>query len=51
MMMTRYLGPMVQDTFDLRVDDLFDEAVRSVGVFMSPRHIPWNVYKKGLALD
>ena len=46
MMLTKYVGPMLRDSFDHQVDDLFDEAVRAVGGFMSPRHIPWNVYEK-----
>lgn len=47
MMMTRYFGPMEQGTFDYRVDELFNEAIRTFGEDAAVRPVPWNVYEKG----
>ncbi len=46
MMLTNYFSPMLHDTFDLQVDDLFDDAFRTVGGPTLGRHLPWNVYEK-----
>ncbi len=47
MMLTRYFGPMEQDTFGYRVDELFNEAMGTFEGETAVRPILWNVYKKG----
>ena len=46
MMLTKYFSPMLHDTVDLRVNDLFDDAFRTVDGTMLGHHLPWNVYEK-----
>lgn len=46
MMLTNYVRPLLSDPFEMRVDDLIDEAFNAVGNLRPMRQLAWNVYEK-----